>query len=47
MSLLVGIGDAALVSIEPDVLEHKLYAPEVGPVLVFGVSGGDDREELI
>ena len=35
------------VTIEPDVLEYKLYAPEVGPVLVFGVSGGGGREELI
>jgi hypothetical protein len=29
------------------VLEYKLYAPGVGPVLVFGVSGGGGREELI
>ena len=35
------------ITIEPDVLEFKLYAPEVGPVLVFGVSGGAGREELI
>ena len=35
------------ISIEPDVLEYKLYAPDVGPVLVFGVSGGGGREELI
>jgi hypothetical protein len=33
--------------IEPDVLEYKLYAPGVGPVLVFGVSGGGGREELL
>lgn len=32
---------------EPDVLEYKLYAPGVGPVLVFGVSGGGGREELV
>jgi hypothetical protein len=35
------------ITIEPDVLEYKLYAPEVGPVLVFGVSGGAGREELV
>lgn len=34
-------------TIEPDVLEYKLYARGVGPVLVFGVSGGGGREELI
>ncbi|HEU4807223.1 MAG TPA: hypothetical protein VFT01_03105 [Homoserinimonas sp.] len=35
------------ITIEPDVLEYKLYAPGVGPVLVFGVSGGAGREELL
>ena len=35
------------ITIEPDVLEYKLYAPGVGPVLVFGVSGGSGREELM
>jgi len=35
------------ITIEPDVLEYKLYAPGVGPVLVFGVSGGGGREELL
>ena len=35
------------ITIEPDVLEYKLYAPGVGPVLVFGVSGGSGREELV
>ena len=35
------------IAIEPDVLEYKLYAPGVGPVLVFGVSGGGGREELV
>ena len=35
------------ITIEPDVLEYKLYAPEIGPVLVLGVSGGGGREELI
>lgn len=34
-------------AIEPDVLEYKLYAPGVGPVLVLGVSGGGGREELL
>jgi hypothetical protein len=35
------------ITIEPDVLEYKLYAPGVGPVLTFGVSGGSGREELV
>ena len=35
------------IALEPDVLEYKLYAPGVGPVLVFGVSGGGGREELV
>lgn len=35
------------ITIEPDVQEYKLYAPRVGPVLVFGVSGGGGREELV
>jgi hypothetical protein len=35
------------ITIEPDVLEYKLYARGVGPVLVFGISGGGGREELI
>jgi hypothetical protein len=35
------------ITIEPDVLEFKLYAPGVGPVLTFGVSGGGGREELV
>ena len=35
------------ITIEPDVLEYKLYAPEVGPVLVLGISGGGGREELV
>ena len=34
-------------SLEPKVLEYKLYAPGIGPVLVVGVSGGSDREELL
>ncbi|MGH3362799.1 MAG: hypothetical protein ACRDOM_10120 [Nocardioides sp.] len=35
------------ITIEPDVLEYKLYAKGVGPVLVFGVSGGAGREDLV
>jgi len=35
------------ITIEPNVLEYKLYAPDVGPVLVFGVSGGGGSEQLI
>jgi hypothetical protein len=35
------------ITIDPDVLEYKLYARDVGPVLIFGVSGGGGREELI
>jgi hypothetical protein len=33
--------------LDPEVLEYKLYAPGVGPVLVLGVSGGGGREELV
>jgi hypothetical protein len=32
--------------LEPDVVEHKLYARGVGPVLVISLSGGGGREEL-
>jgi hypothetical protein len=35
------------ITIQPDVLEYKLYARGVGPVLVLGVSGGAGREELV
>ncbi len=35
------------ITIEPDVLEYKLYAPGVGLVLVLDVSGSSGREELI
>ena len=36
------------ITIEPSVLEYKLYAPRVGPVLVVSVSGGPgSREELV
>ena len=45
-------GDALLtkdtIAIEPNVLEYKLYAPDVGPVLTLGISGGPgSREELV
>jgi hypothetical protein len=33
--------------LEPDVLEHKLYARGVGLVLALGISGGSGREELV
>lgn len=33
-------------SLNAKVLEYKLYAKGVGPVLVFGVSGGSGTEEL-
>jgi hypothetical protein len=33
--------------LEPGVLEHKFYAPGVGPVLAITVSGGSGREELL
>ena len=33
--------------LEPKVLEYKLYARGIGPVLVLGVSGGAGREELV
>lgn len=36
-----------LVPLEPRVLEYKLYAPGVGPVLVLDASGASGREELI
>jgi hypothetical protein len=34
-------------ALEPDVVEYKLYAPDVGPVLALGISGGGGREELV
>jgi hypothetical protein len=36
-----------LVPLEPNVLEYKLYAPGVGPVLTLDVSGASGREELL
>jgi hypothetical protein len=35
------------ITIEPDVLEFKLYAKGVGVVLALGISGGGGREELM
>jgi hypothetical protein len=32
---------------EPRQVEHKFYAPDVGPVLVIGIAGGGGREELV
>jgi hypothetical protein len=34
-------------TIEPDVLEYKLYAPGVGQVLAIDIAGGNGREELL
>jgi len=34
-------------ALEPTILEYKFYAPDVGPVLAIGISGGGGREELI
>jgi hypothetical protein len=34
-------------ALEPDSVEHKLYAPGVGPALTLDVSGGAGREELL
>jgi hypothetical protein len=36
-----------LVPLEPNVLEYKLYAPGIGPVLVLDASGASGREELL
>jgi hypothetical protein len=33
--------------LEPKVLEYKLYARGVGQVLALGVSGGEERQELV
>ena len=38
---------ADTVALEPEVLEYKLYAPGVGPVLTLGISGGVGREALV
>jgi hypothetical protein len=34
-------------TIEPDVVEFKFYAPDVGPLLALDISGGAGREELV
>ena len=34
------------IAFQPEILEYKLYAKGVGPVLKFGVSGGGGRETL-
>jgi hypothetical protein len=34
-------------SLEPDVVEYKLYAPDIGPVLAVDISGGAAREALV
>ena len=34
-------------ALEPEVLEYKLNAPDVGLVLTLDVSGGTTREELV
>jgi hypothetical protein len=33
--------------LEPDLVEHKFYAPGVGPVLAIDVKGGSSRMELL
>jgi hypothetical protein len=33
--------------LQPDVLEHKFYARDVGVVLALAISGASDREELL
>ena len=33
--------------LEPGLLEHELYAPDVGPVLTLGISGSSARGELL
>jgi hypothetical protein len=35
------------ITIEPNVLEYKLYAKGIGMVLALGISGGGGREELV
>jgi hypothetical protein len=34
-------------SLEPEVVEYKLYAPGIGPVLTVDISGGAARESLV
>jgi hypothetical protein len=33
--------------LDPDLVENKFYAKDVGPILAITVSGGSDREELL
>ena len=35
------------ITIQPDVLEYKLYARDIGLVMALGISGGGGREELV
>lgn len=35
------------ITIDPEVLEYKFYAPGFGPVLTLDISGGVGREELV
>jgi hypothetical protein len=47
-----GLFDQVLVTreytpLEPNLLEHKFYAPKVGPVLALDVKGGQSREVLL
>lgn len=32
---------------EPEILEHKYYAPSVGPITAAEVAGGSNRVELV
>ena len=32
--------------LEPEVLEHKFYARDVGPILLVGISGGNFWQQL-
>ena len=34
-------------SLEPDLVEYKLYAPDLGPILAVDISGGAAREALV
>lgn len=38
---------ADTITLEPQVLEYKLYAPGVGLVTALGISGGGGREDLV
>jgi hypothetical protein len=52
VDVLAGHYDDAMLTadtntLEPEVLEYKLYASGVGMVLALGISGGGGREELV